>query len=72
MSHAVVAALLPDRSWQRATEAMILHIHSGELIEIMHCRQAETSLLRLLAWLAKQFGQVEQGQLIDLRLTIKT
>jgi len=67
----VEAALLPDRSWQRATEAMILHIQrSGELIEIMHCRQAETSLLRLLAWLAKQFGQeVEQGQLIDLRLT---
>jgi len=53
----VEAALLPDRSWQRATEAMILHIQrSGELIEIMHCRQAET-LLRLLAWLAKQFGQ---------------
>jgi len=41
----VEAALLPDRSWQRATEAMILHIQrSGELIEIMHCRQAETTL----------------------------
>lgn len=63
--------LLPARSWQQATEAMILHIqHSGELIEILHCRQAEVSLLRLFAWLAKRFGQeVEQGKLIDLRLT---
>jgi CRP-like cAMP-binding protein len=59
----VEATLLPDRSWHRATEAMILHIQrSGELIEIMHCRQAEISLLRLLAWLAQRFGQeVEQG-----------
>lgn len=67
----VEANLLPDYSWHRATEAMILHIQrSGELIEIMHCRQAESSLLRLFAWLAKRFGQeVEQGQLIDLRLT---
>lgn len=67
----VQAILLPDHSWHRATEAMILHIQlSGELIEIMHCRQSESSLLRLFAWLAKRFGQeVEQGQLIDLRLT---
>ena len=67
----VEAILLPDHSWHEATEAMILHIQrSGELIEIMHCRHAEASLLRLFAWLAKRFGQeVEQGQLIDLRLT---
>lgn len=39
-------------------------------MEILHRRQAETALLHLLAWLAKRFGQeVEQGQLIDLRLT---
>ncbi len=67
----VEATLLPVQSWQQATEAMILHIQrSGELIEILHCRQAEVSLLRLFAWLAKRFGQeVEQGKLIDLRLT---
>ena len=67
----VEATLLPDHSWHQATEAMIMHIQrSEELIEIMHCRHAETSILRLLAWLAKRYGQeVEQGQLIDLRLT---
>lgn len=39
-------------------------------MEILHCRSAESSLLRLFGWLAKRFGQeVEQGRLIDLRLT---
>lgn len=67
----VEVTLLPVRSWDKATEAMIRHIQrSGELIEIMHCRQADASLFQLLTWLAKRFGQeVEQGQLIDLRLT---
>lgn len=67
----VTVTLLPARRWHEATEAMILHIQrSEELMEILHCRQAEFSLLRLFAWLAKRFGQaVEQGQLIDLRLT---
>ncbi|MBV9389840.1 MAG: Crp/Fnr family transcriptional regulator [Chroococcidiopsidaceae cyanobacterium CP_BM_ER_R8_30] len=67
----VEVTLLPARDWHQATEAMILHIQrSGELIEILHCRQAEVSLLQLLAWLAKRFGQeVEQGKLINLGLT---
>ena len=67
----VEAALLPASTWYKATDAMILHIQrAGELIEILHCRQAEASLLRLLGWLERRFGQeVEQGQLIDLRLT---
>ncbi len=67
----VEATLLPRSSWHKATEAMIVHIQrSGELIEILHSRQAEFALLSLFAWLAKRFGQeVEQGQLIDLRLT---
>ncbi len=67
----VEAKLLPASRWDEATEKMILHIQrSGELIEILHSRSAESSLLRLLGWLAKRFGQeVEQGQLIDLRLT---
>jgi CRP-like cAMP-binding protein len=39
-------------------------------MEILHHKQAESSLLRLLAWLANRFGQeVEQGQRIALRLT---
>lgn len=67
----VEVTLLTRSSWHKATEAMILHIQrSGELIEILHCRQTEFALLQLLGWLAKRFGQeVEQGQMIDLRLT---
>ena len=67
----VEVTLLPRSNWHKATEAMILHIQrSGELIEILHCRQSEFALLQILSWLAKRFGQeVEQGQMIDLRLT---
>lgn len=67
----VEATLLLRSNWHKATEEMILHIQrSGELIEILHCRQTEFALLKLLSWLAKRFGQeVEQGQMIDLRLT---
>ena len=67
----VEATLLPKHRWNEVTEAMILHIQrTGELMEILHCRQAESSVLQLFTWLAKRFGQeVEQGKLIDLRLT---
>jgi CRP-like cAMP-binding protein len=67
----VEATLVHKNYWQNATEELILHIQrSGELIEILQCRQAEFALLRLFSWLAERFGQeVEQGQLIDLRLT---
>jgi CRP-like cAMP-binding protein len=67
----VKVVALPPHRWHEAAEAMISHIQrSGELMEILHCRQAEVSLLQLFTWLAKRFGQaVKQGQLIDLRLT---
>lgn len=68
----VEVSILYRDHWQEITEAFILHIQrSEELMQILHnSRQAEYSLLQLFAWLAKRFGQdVEQGQLIDLRLT---
>lgn len=67
----VKAVPLPQHQWHEATDAMILHIQrSEELMTILHCRQAELSLLHLFTWLAKRFGRaVEQGQQIDLRLT---
>lgn len=67
----VEVSLVPKHRWHEVTQAMILHIQrSGELMEILHCRQAESSVLQLFTWLAKRFGQeVEQGKLIDLRLT---
>lgn len=67
----VQATIVPKQDWYEVTEAMISHIQrSGELMEILHCRQADASLLRLFAWLAQRFGQqTGQGKRIDLRLT---
>lgn len=67
----VEATLLPLERWYQVNEALIRHIQQiQEFLEILHCRSVDASLLRLLSWLAKKFGQeVAQGQLIDLRLT---
>lgn len=67
----VEATRLPVARWHEATEAAIAQIQQfQELLEIMHCRTVDVSLMRLLTWLANKFGhQIEQGQLIDLRLT---
>lgn len=69
----VQATILPLDRCQQITEGLILHSQQlHEFLEILHCRAVDTSLLRLLNWLAKKFGhQVKQGQgqLIDLRLT---
>jgi len=68
---AVEAIRLPVGRWYEATDAMILHIQQfQEFLEILHCRNVDASLMRLLSWLAKKFGrEIEQGKLIDLRLT---
>lgn len=67
----VEATLISEQNLPEVTQAMLLHIQrSEEFIEILHYKQAETTLLRLFGWLAKRFGQqVEQGQRIDLHLT---
>lgn len=67
----VETIILPAEYWPQATEAMILHIQQfQEFLEILHCRSVDVSLLKLLSWLAKRFGrEIEQGKLIDLRLT---
>lgn len=47
---AVEAVLLPPHVWHEATEALILHVQRAEeLIEILHCRHAEASLLQLFS-----------------------
>jgi len=67
----VEATLLPQSRWHEATQAMISHIQrSQQLLEILHSRSVELTLLRLLTWLANRFGHgIQEGQLIDLRLT---
>jgi CRP-like cAMP-binding protein len=67
----VEATLLPLDKWYQVNDALIKHIQQfQDFLEILHCRSVETSLLRLLTWLANKFGQeVERGQRIELRLT---
>ncbi|HEY9667807.1 MAG TPA: Crp/Fnr family transcriptional regulator, partial [Coleofasciculaceae cyanobacterium] len=62
---------LPLDRWHLVNEVLIRHIQQyQEFLEILHSRSVDMSLLRLLNWLGKRFGQeVEQGQLIDLQLT---
>jgi CRP-like cAMP-binding protein len=67
----VEVTLLSLDKWYQVNEAIIRHSQQiQELLQIVHCRSVDASLLKLLAWLAKKFGQeVEKGQLIELRLT---
>lgn len=67
----VEATVLSLDRWHLVNEAIILHVHRfQEFLEILHCRSVDASLLRLLTWLAKKFGQqVNRGSLIELHLT---
>jgi CRP-like cAMP-binding protein len=67
----VDAILYPLNDYPQLNEALIKYIRQlQEYVNILHCRSLDVALLKLLAWLAKKFGrQVEQGQLINLRLT---
>lgn len=67
----VEASILPIADHSQANEALIRHIRElQKFLEILHIRPLEVSLVNLLTWLAKKFGrEVNNGQLIDLRLT---
>lgn len=67
----VEATVLPLDRWHLVNEAIILHVHQlQEFLEILHCRTVDGSLLRLLTWMAKKFGQeVDRGSMVDLHLT---
>ncbi|WP_413173019.1 Crp/Fnr family transcriptional regulator [Anabaena azotica] len=67
----VEATILPMDNWHEVTETLLHHIQQAEeLMLIRSHKKVETMLIQLLAWLSKKFGsQVEQGRLIDMRLT---
>jgi CRP-like cAMP-binding protein len=67
----VQVSLVPLTRYQEVNEAIIQHIQQfQEFLEIMHCRSVDSSLMRLLLWMAKRFGRTsEKGQTIELRLT---
>jgi CRP-like cAMP-binding protein len=67
----VEATILPVNDLHQFTDTLRYHIQQAEeLMVIRSHRKVETMLIRLLAWLSKKFGsEVEEGRLIDMRLT---
>jgi CRP-like cAMP-binding protein len=53
------------------TEALLLHIQRmGDFLEVLCAKPPDAALLKMLSWLARKFGYgIEEGHLIDLRLT---
>jgi CRP-like cAMP-binding protein len=67
----VGATYLQVSEWQQKETALLACIKQSEtLLVIRSYKRTDEMLFRLLSWLAKRFGRdVEQGHLIDLRLT---
>jgi CRP-like cAMP-binding protein len=62
---------LSIEEWYQPQETLLAHIQQAEeLMVIRSYRKVDIMLIKLLAWLSKKFGcEVEQGRLIDMRLT---
>lgn len=67
----VEAVDLQVTDWSQFTDTLLQQWHcSEELMVIRSYRKTDLMLIKLLGWLAGRFGSaVDQGQLIDLRLT---
>jgi CRP-like cAMP-binding protein len=68
---AVEATLFPLDAWQGRAETLLSQVQqTEELLIIRSYRRADVMLVKLLSWLGNRFGRaVDQGKLIDLRLT---
>jgi CRP-like cAMP-binding protein len=67
----VTATIVPIDGWYQLTDVLLTHLQQAEeLIVIRSHRKVEIMLVKLLIWLSKKFGsEVDQGRLIDMRLT---
>lgn len=67
----VEVSLVPAYLWHEVMDAIVLHVQQvEELLSILHQERIPQRLLQMLVWLARKFGrEVDQGQLIDVRLT---
>ena len=67
----VEASLVLAQEWNQSKTDWLKHIERAEeLMVIRSNKKVETMLIQLLVWLSKKFGsQLEQGRLIDMRLT---
>jgi CRP-like cAMP-binding protein len=62
---------VPSHRWHQVLDAILLHTQqTEELLSIVRYEQIRERLLQFLIWLSRKFGRdLDQGQLIDLRLT---
>ena len=67
----VEATNLPVSEWHPVTSVLLSRIQQAEeLMVIRRYKKTDIMLVKLLTWLAKRFGrEIDQGRLIDLRLT---
>ena len=67
----VEVTVLPGDGWHQVAEIILDYIQQAEeLTVIRRYKRTDIMLVKLLIWLAKRFGrEVEQGHLLDLRLT---
>ena len=67
----VEVTVLPGDGWHQIAEILLDYIQQvEELTVIRRYKKTDIMLVKLLIWLAKRFGrEVEQGHLLDLRLT---
>jgi CRP-like cAMP-binding protein len=63
--------MLPPPLWSQVLDAMLLNIQQTELLlSIVQQKPIPLRLWHFLVWLGQKFGRdVDQGRLIDLRLT---
>jgi CRP-like cAMP-binding protein len=67
----VEVRILPLQEWNQPQTTLLAHIQQAEeLMVIRSYKKVDTMLIKLLAWLSQKFGcEVENGRLIDMRLT---
>ncbi len=67
----VQASSIPLDHWNWLSDAIRRYIQqTEELLYLARCEPIRQRLLKILIWLARKFGRkVDQGQLIELRLT---
>jgi CRP-like cAMP-binding protein len=67
----VEATILPLDGWYQFQEVLLTHIQQAEELAVIRSyKKVEITLIKLLVWLSKKFGsEVDQGRLIDMRLT---
>ena len=67
----VQASYIPAPEWKQALDGIVRHVQqTEELLYIIRQVSTYDRLLQLLNWLARKFAyKVEQGLLIDVRLT---